>query len=246
MDGAAMPERRRERRPGAADRRSFPRPPLWLNIALLLVAILGAGAAKLHRDRLDTQFNALLHQNDSTPAEMARLRSELSGLNLTREELARELDSRLKYMEGQQSERFYLALDTTRRKLILHYGEDIVREADLQVGPPATLEAPDGRSWTFVPLKGAFTVRGKDSGGSWQVQPWVYVLNGEPVPAARPAIAGGLGRYVVHLPNNYVIHSPPAEESPLRGPKPGSFMVPEEDLRAIWPRIDKNTRVFIF
>ena len=47
----------------------------------------------------------------------------------------------------------------------------------------------------------------------------------------------GLGRYVIFLPNSYVIHSPPPPDSPLQGPKPGSFMVPEADLAAIWPRI---------
>ena len=48
------------------------------------------------------------------------------------------------------------------------------------------------------------------------------------------------------LPDNYVIHSPPPAKSPLHGPKPGSFMVPEADMAAIWPRISTATRVYIF
>jgi len=81
----------------------------------------------------------------------------------------------------------------------------------------------------------------------WPVPEWVYAMNREPVPAARGTVANGLGRYVIMLPDNYVIHSPPPEGSPLHGkPKPGSFMVPEADLAAIWPRISKTTRVYIF
>jgi hypothetical protein len=51
---------------------------------------------------------------------------------------------------------------------------------------------------------------------------------------------------VIFLPDGYVIHSPPPPESPLQGPKPGSFMVSEADLAALWPRITNQTRVYIF
>jgi hypothetical protein len=217
-----------------------------LNLAILLLAILGLAGARLHRGRLDRQFDALLRTSDSAPAEMRRLRAELAELDLTRDALGKELDSRMAYMESQRSDQFYLAIDTSRRKLMLHYGDDIVREADVQIGPPANLESPEGQRWTFVPLKGAFVVRGKQTGVGWHVPVWAYLMNRQRPPATRPTIENGIGRYVVYLPNNYLIHSPPAAESPLKGPKPGSFMVPEDDLRAIWPRIDQNTRVFIF
>jgi hypothetical protein len=72
-------------------------------------------------------------------------------------------------------------------------------------------------------------------------------MNGEPVPAERPTIRGGLGRYVLFLPNGYAIHTQPADESPLNGPKPGSYMVSEDAIRAIWPRIVAGkTQVYIF
>jgi hypothetical protein len=79
-----------------------------------------------------------------------------------------------------------------------------------------------------------------------QVPEWVYALKNEPAPAERPTVHNWLGHYVIFLPNNYVIQSPPPAGSPLQGPKPGSFMVPEDDLAAIWPRITKDTRVYIF
>ncbi len=52
---------------------------------------------------------------------------------------------------------------------------------------------------------------------------------------------------MLFLPNVYAIHTPPSEDSPLEGPKPGSFMVSEADLAAIWPRINKDkTLVYIY
>jgi hypothetical protein len=43
-----------------------------------------------------------------------------------------------------------------------------------------------------------------------------------------------------------ILHSPSPPESPLRGAMPGSFMAPEADLAAIWKRIGRETRVYVF
>jgi hypothetical protein len=71
-------------------------------------------------------------------------------------------------------------------------------------------------------------------------------MKGEKPPRQLPVVKNGLGRYVILLPNDYVIHSPPPADSPLKGAKPGSFMVPEADLAAIWKRIGPETRVYVF
>jgi hypothetical protein len=89
-------------------------------------------------------------------------------------------------------------------------------------------------------------VVGKDDSYKSPIPEWVYALRNEQAPAHRPTMHNWLGHYVIFLPNNYVIHSPPPSASPLPGPKPGSFMVPEDDLAAIWPRISNQTRVYIF
>jgi hypothetical protein len=67
-----------------------------------------------------------------------------------------------------------------------------------------------------------------------------------PIPDVPPRVPGGLGKYVILLPNGYVIHSPPPGGSPLVGAKPGSFMIAEEQMRAIWPRVSTATRVYIY
>jgi hypothetical protein len=126
------------------------------------------------------------------------------------------------------------------------FGRAVVREADVQIGDAKTITSPAGKTWTFLPLKGAFSVTGKEDGYAWAVPEWVYAMRNQPAPTERAVVPNGLGRYVIFLPNSYVIHSPPPPESPLQGPKPGSFLVPEADLAAIWPRITPQTRVYIF
>lgn len=239
-------DRRKESRPDSGDRRNFPRPPLMLNLLILGLAVLLGVVTVVHRQQLDRKFDRILDRSESTPGEINQIRTELADLNLTEQALAKELDSRLGYLEQKKTKDFYIAIDSTRKTFHFNYGDDIVREAKVQIGAPATVNAPDGRSWTFVPLRGEFAIREKLAGMDWRVPSWLYAMNTQPEPAERPVIEDGLGKYVIVLPNNYIIHSPPPPESPLKGPKPGSFMVPEEDLAAIWPRLSADTRVFVF
>lgn len=241
-------DRRHDRREGDPDRRSFPRPPLWLTLTLVLIGSLGLLLVQLHRKRVEQRFASVLTERARTPAEVNRMKSELAEMDLTREALERELEGKLKLAKSLRSENFFISIDTGARRLRFYYGDKILREAPVAVGAGGTFTTVDGkRSWTFVPLKGAFPVEAKFVGLTWQVPEWVYAMKKQPAPPNRPALEGGLGRYVVDLGNGYVIHSPPVEGSPLQGAKPGSFMVEEEILRAIWPRIhSKKTPVYIY
>ena len=111
-----------------------------------------------------------------------------------------------------------LAQTTDERAITVALGDDAVRDASVEVGAPITFVGPNGKRLSLAPLKGAFSIAGK--------------------------IENGIGRYVILLPNDYVIHSPPI--AGRRGPKPGSFMVSEADLKAIWDRITPETRIYIF
>lgn len=241
-----MSERRKEKRANSSDRRDFPRPPLWLNLLLLTIALATSVFARYQRRELDASFTQVFNKPSAGPAELNQIKAELAEMDLTREALEKELDSRLAYIESLKSREFYLSLDTATKKLYLNFGNDTVRDADVQIGEPATVEGPNEKNWTFVPVKGAFNVVSKEVGLAWRVPPWVYLMKGQPVPADPPTIENGLGKYVIILPNDYIIHSPPSPDSPLQGPKPGSFMVPEADLQAIWDRITPETRVYIF
>ena len=241
-----MPERRHHGRPGASDRRSFPRPPLWLNLVLLLLGVGGILYARHHREQVSKRFAHVIAEEARTPNDVRKLKEEIAAMDLTREQLQRELDGRAKFLAGLKSEHFYLSIDTKAHKMRFYYGDTILREADVQIGDSRTIEAGDKR-WTFIPLKGAFPVEAKLVEYAWPVPEWVYAMRNEPPPAERKVVRNGLGRYVIFLPNGYAIHTQPSEESPLQGPKPGSYMVSEDMLRAIWPRIHKDkTQVYIF
>lgn len=242
-----MPERRNHSRPEAPDRRSFPRPPLWLNLLLLLLGIAGVALARYHRDRVSHRFADVINEESRTPADVRKMKEELAAMDLTREQLQKELEGRRQMMAGLKSENFYLSIDTTARKFRFYYGDTILREGDVTVGESKTIQGPDQKTWTFVPLKGAVPVESKVVGLDWQVPEWLYAMNNQPIPAERPVIPNGIGKYVLILPNGYVIHSPPGADSPLKGAKPGSFMVAEADLAAIWERINKGTTtVYVF
>lgn len=166
-------------------------------------------------------------------------------MELTRDALDRELQSRLAMTESLQAEQFYVAIDTVNKRLRLHYGPEIVREAAVEIGDARTVKSGD-KTWEFAPLKGALTVTGKLVDGPWPVPAWAYVVRNLPAPAVPVTLPGGLGKYVIVLPNGYVIHSPPPPGSPLAGAKPGSFMLAENEMRAIWPRIAAGTRVYVY
>jgi hypothetical protein len=219
------------------ERRSFPRPPLWLNLLLLLLGVAVFAYARYDRQRVSTRFARVLAEEARTPADVKQMKEQLTELALTEDALKQELEGRMKFVTSLKSENFYLSIDSKSRKLRFYYGDTVLREADIAIGESKTLTA-NGRSWTFIPLKGAFPIEAKIVDYDWRVPEWL-----DP---ARPTVPGGLGKYVLFLPNGYVIHTPPSAASPLKGPKPGSYMVPEETLAAIWERIHKGTPVYIY
>ena len=241
-----MSDRRNIDRPDRSDRRSFPRPPLWLNLLLLLLGIAGIAYARYHRERVSSEFADVITREQRTPADVSKIKQELAELDVNRETLKQELEGRMKFVGSLKSENFYLSIDTKARKLRFYYGDTVLREADVTIGESKTLTA-NGKTWTFVPLKGAFPIEAKLVDHAWRAPEWLYAMNGQPVPPERPVIPGGLGKYVLFLPNGYAIHTQPAADSPLQGVKPGSFLVPEDAVKAIWPRIVAGkTQVYIF
>jgi hypothetical protein len=231
----------RKRMPG----RKLPRPSTgFLFVLFLLLGIGGVGAA-IHRRVLERDFETRVARSETAPYEIKRLRRELADLELSEKELANALDTRLKYLAATKRNEFYISIDTKKHAFSFHFADRTLRDAPVEIGAPRTIVSGK-KKWTFAPLTGSFNVDNKVEGGSWRVPEWVYRMNGEKPPKSAPSIANGLGRYVIVLDNEYVIHSTPSPESPLKGPKPGSFMVPEADLAAIWKRVGPETRVYVF
>ncbi len=220
--------------------------PAWaLSLSLLGLALAMGFGATWHRRSLDRRFAETVRQSAAVPADIKRLRQELADSEADAKTLGAALDSRLKYLESVKSEDFFLVLDTAKKRFRFQYGDRILREAPAEPGPVKTIEAGK-RRWTFPPLSGAFSIREKLQGADWAPPAWVYAMNRAPLPDPLPRVANGLGKYVIVLSGDAVIHSPPSAESPLKGAKPGSFLVPEKDLAAIWKRVGPRTRVYVF
>ncbi len=210
--------RRSKERGGTSDRRDLPRPSLGLNIFLIAASAAALIFAAGERGRIDAEYSRVFNKTSEGSPELNEVKAELAEMDIAKDSLNAELDSRLAYLEKRKSRDFFLSIDTSSGRLSLNFGSDTVRDAKVEIGAPITFEGPNGKLLSLAPLKGAFNVVGK--------------------------VENGLGRYVIQLPNDYVIHSPPT--AGRRGPKPGSFMVSEADLKAIWDRITPETRVYIF
>ena len=225
--------------------RKLPRPATRSLLVLFVVVLVGAIGASIHRRVLESEFQSRVSRSRATPYEIKRIRRELADLELDEKVLANALDTRLKYLEASKRNEFYIAIDTKKRDFSFHYADKTLRDARVEIGAPKTVVA-GRKTWTFAPLTGSFNVEGKSQDGTWRAPEWVYLMKGAKPPRALPNVKNGLGKYVILLGNDYVIHSPPSPDSPLEGAKPGSFMVPEADLAAIWKRVGAETRVYIF
>ena len=225
--------------------RKLPRPSSRALLVLFVLLGIGGVGAAIHRRVLERDFETRVARSRSAPDEIKRLRRELADLELNEKELANALDTRLKYLAAAKRNEFYISIDTKKHAFSFHFADRTLRDAPVEIGAPRTIVS-GRKKWVFASLTGSFNVDNKVEGGSWRVPEWVYRMNGEKPPKSAPSIANGLGKYVIVLDNEYVIHSTPPPESPLKGPKPGSFMVPEADLAAIWKRVGPETRVYVF
>lgn len=231
----------RRRVPG----RKLPRPSSGLLLVLFLLLLVGGIGAAIHRRVLESEFESRVARSRAAPYEIKRIRRELAELELNEKELGNALDTRLKYLAATKRNEFYISIDTRKQELSFRFADKELREAPVEIGAPRTIVS-GRKSWTFAPLTGSFSVQRKYKDGAWHAPEWVFRMYGKKPPRTLPTVANGLGKYVINLGNDYVIHSPPAPESPLKGAKPGSFLVPEADLAAIWPRIGPETRVYVF
>src|SRR6185503_9727555 len=102
-----MPERRSNKRPESPDRRTFPRPPLWLNLLLLLLGVGGVLFARYHREQVAGRYSHVLTQEKRTPADTKKMKEELAAMGLSREQLEKELDGRMQFLKSLKSEDFY-------------------------------------------------------------------------------------------------------------------------------------------
>jgi hypothetical protein len=227
-------------------RRKLPRPPLLVSLVLLALAAVLASGAAVHRKALDERFRPFLSEPDAAPFEIRRIREDLADQQMDEKTLEAELRTRLDYARSQKAREFYVVIDTARKRFAFKFGDKVLRDAPVEVGAPRVVHGKGGKSWTFVPVTGGFSVQEKLEDAGWSIPGWVYAMNGKEPPKPLPEVPAGLGKYVLVFAGSYAIHSPPSPDSPLKTVKPASFMVPEADLAAIWRRVGPGTRVYVF
>jgi len=226
--------------------RKLPRPPVAVNLLLLAIGILGGYGAYAHRRSVDARLAVLLREDSAVPFQIKKIRLDLAELETDEASLSRELDARLAYARAQKAQEFYLVLDRAKRRFAFKYADRVVRDGCFEIGAPDSITDGRGSHWSFPALTGSFSVQEKLEQPAWKPPAWVYAIRRETPPRDASPIPGGLGRYVLQFADGYVLHSPPPEDSPLKGARPGSFMISEQDLGAIWRRIGPGTRIYIF
>ena len=137
--------------PAPIERRSFPRPPLWLNLTLLILAAAIFAYARYQRSDIDRRTALLLRRSENSPAAINHLRDELASMKLTEADLSKQLDARMSFFRAIQSSEFYIAIDPRKQLFQFRLGDDVVREATAQIGPRVA--------------SGAFQVTGKEQLG---------------------------------------------------------------------------------
>lgn len=139
-----MSERRHETRADSPDRRSFPRPPLWLNLLRRGLGIAGLLFGRYHKGRVNSEFADVLTEQQRTPNEVRKAKEDLAEMNLTRADLQKELEARMKFVASLKSEDFYLSVNREEKKLRFYYGDTVLREADVTIGEEAVIPACRG------------------------------------------------------------------------------------------------------
>lgn len=216
----------------------------WGIISIILLLLMGTIAVA-------TRIPAYMQQAESLESRMSEeelaTRDRILDSKARRAELALALLQRELRLEAIQEDRVHLAISTADSMLYLRHGAATLRSAPVQIGADSVVTGPDGRTWRFVRSLGERHLEKKENSPAYTIPDWVYISRGQPVPAedAR-TIEGGLGDYVLTLNDGTEIYSQP-EEGPLAGAvKPASYMVPEEDLHAIFDAIELDTPVYIY
>ncbi len=225
-----------------AFRRRAPR-LFGLLVGLLVLTVVSAVAMTVWGTRIGRQVSALNGQLTATDQQQ---KAQLMSLQQDRLMLAGQLDEMETKLASTKADGTHLAIDLSDSTLYLEFNDKTLRAVKLRLGADTTVQVPGGERYTFIVPRGPFVVEKVGRNVEWQVPDWLYTLHGKAVPDVRPRITGGLGRYVLFLGENIVIHSPPVESSPLTQPYPGSFEAPEADLKALFETVKVGTKVFIY
>ncbi|HET7274154.1 MAG TPA: L,D-transpeptidase [Longimicrobiaceae bacterium] len=216
----------------------------WGVIAIVLLLLMGTVVVAVRIPAYMEQAERL--EERMSDAELAT-RDRILDSKARRAQLAVALLRRELRLESMKEERIHLAISTADSMLYLRHGPATLRQAPVQIGADSTVKAPDGRTWRFVRSLGERHLEEKMSNSPYTIPEWVYISRGLPVPPeSERAIEGGLGEFVLRLDDGTEIYTEP-EAGPLAGEvKPASYMMSEDDMRAIFDAIKLDIPVYIY
>jgi len=217
---------------------------LWGSLALVALLLGGAAAIWSRVPKYQSEmaaFNARM-----TAAERATRDSVLANQQ-KRTQLGMAILQRDIRIRALQQKKVHLAIVLKDSVLELRHGRATLRRAKLQIGPDATVKAPDGRTWRLVRPLGERTVAEKEESPVYTVPEWVYVQRGQPIPPeSERRVPGGLGSYVIRLDDGTEIHTEP-KRGPLQGQvKPAAFQARARDMGAIFGAVRDEMPVYIY
>jgi hypothetical protein len=194
------------------------------------------------------QYQSQASQLDERMSETEReVRDGILNSRARRSELAVALLKRELDLRAMEEDGIHLALSLEDSTLSLRHGAATMREVPIRVGADSIIRAPDGRTWRFIRAVGERHIEQKQTAPSYTIPEWVYIGQGQPVPAeAERTMDGALGQYVIRLDDGTEIYSTPARGPFADAVKPGAFMADEDDLKAIFDAIGDQAPVYIY
>lgn len=216
----------------------------WGTTAVLTLLIVATVVVAVRVPIYMSQARAI----DARMSETERaMRDRILQSQARRSELAVALLQRELRLRSMEQDQIHLALSVEDSTLSLRHGAATLREVPVAIGPDSVITAPDGRTWRLIRALGERHVVDKQISPAYTIPEWVYIGSGRPVPpeAARE-VEGALGRYVLKLDDGTLIYSEP-ETGPFTDVViPGSFQVPEREMRVMFDAVRTDMPIYIY
>lgn len=216
----------------------------WGTIATLALLIVATVAVAVRVPVYMSQARAI----DARMSETERaMRDRILQSQARRSELAVALLRRELRLRSMEQDQIHLALSVEDSTLFLRHGAATLREVPVTIGPDSVITAPDGRTWRLIRALGERHVVDKQTSPSYTIPEWVYIGSGQPVPpeSARE-VDGALGRYVLKLDDGTLIYSEPETGPFTDAVIPGSFQVPEREMRVMFDAVRTDMPIYIY
>ncbi|UCE03922.1 MAG: L,D-transpeptidase [Candidatus Latescibacterota bacterium] len=124
----------------------------------------------------------------------------------------------------------------------------LLRSGPCSTGSNTTLQAPDGRRWSFRTPRGRRRVHHKAERPTWYRPDWSFVEEGLPIPQRDdPArwVQGLLGRYAIDIGGGYLVHGSPWRIGVGEKNTHGCVRLRDDDLACVYAALQVGDVVIL-